>query len=130
MKTLTIKQPWAYAIFSRIKDVENRTWKLPPGEYALHVAKQFDKEWFTKAHDPQYIEHLRYWADTNPDAGNIIAIFTLRGMDYKSIWRSQGSIPHKILSVVAVNPQPAKGDKGIWDFNVQRTPICFEQDGH
>lgn len=29
MKTLTIKQPWAYLICSGIKDIENRTWKCP-----------------------------------------------------------------------------------------------------
>ena len=29
MKTLSIKQPWAYLLCSGIKDIENRTWKLP-----------------------------------------------------------------------------------------------------
>jgi len=29
MKTITIKQPWAYLICSGLKDIENRTWKLP-----------------------------------------------------------------------------------------------------
>ena len=29
MKTISIKQPWAYLICSGIKDIENRTWKCP-----------------------------------------------------------------------------------------------------
>lgn len=29
MKTLSVKQPWAYLLCAGIKDVENRTWKLP-----------------------------------------------------------------------------------------------------
>jgi hypothetical protein len=28
-KVLSVKQPWSYLICSGIKDVENRTWKLP-----------------------------------------------------------------------------------------------------
>ena len=29
MKTITVKQPWAYLLCAGIKDIENRTWKLP-----------------------------------------------------------------------------------------------------
>lgn len=29
MKVLSVKQPWAHLICSGLKDVENRTWKLP-----------------------------------------------------------------------------------------------------
>lgn len=29
MKTISIKQPWAYLICSGIKDIENRSWKCP-----------------------------------------------------------------------------------------------------
>ena len=29
MKTISLRQPWAYLICSGIKDIENRTWKLP-----------------------------------------------------------------------------------------------------
>lgn len=29
MKTLSVKQPWAYLLCAGIKDIENRTWKLP-----------------------------------------------------------------------------------------------------
>lgn len=29
MKTISLRQPWAYLICSGIKDIENRTWKCP-----------------------------------------------------------------------------------------------------
>lgn len=44
MKALTIRNPWAWAIFNAGKDVENRGWfpkSLKPGEtIAIHVAKK------------------------------------------------------------------------------------------
>lgn len=42
MKTLSVKQPWSFLICSGLKDIENRTWKLPEkmkGERVLvHVS--------------------------------------------------------------------------------------------
>ena len=29
MKTLSVRQPWAYLLCAGVKDIENRTWKLP-----------------------------------------------------------------------------------------------------
>ena len=47
MKTLSVKQPWAYLLCSGIKDIENRTWKLPEkykGERVLiHASASADK---------------------------------------------------------------------------------------
>lgn len=43
MKTLSVRQPWAYLLCSGIKDIENRTWKLPEkykGERVLIHASQ------------------------------------------------------------------------------------------
>lgn len=44
MKTISLRQPWAYLICSGIKDIENRTWKLPEkyrGERVLiHASKK------------------------------------------------------------------------------------------
>lgn len=46
MKTLSVKQPWAYLLCSGIKDIENRTWKLPEkykGERVLiHASAQYE----------------------------------------------------------------------------------------
>lgn len=29
MKTISVRQPWAYLLCAGVKDIENRTWKLP-----------------------------------------------------------------------------------------------------
>ena len=39
-RAITIRQPWAWAILSAGKDIENRSRKMaPPGWYLLHAAK-------------------------------------------------------------------------------------------
>lgn len=45
MKTLSIRQPWAWAIIHTGKDVENRTWKTKlRGDFLVHASKKFDNE--------------------------------------------------------------------------------------
>lgn len=52
MITLSVKQPWAYLLCSGIKDIENRTWKLPEkykGERVLiHASAKNDLYSFSK----------------------------------------------------------------------------------
>lgn len=44
MKALSIKQPWAYAILRKGKDIENRTWKTKErGYFWVHASKTVDK---------------------------------------------------------------------------------------
>ena len=44
MKTLSIKQPWAYAILKKNKRVENRSWATKfRGEFYIHAAKTLDE---------------------------------------------------------------------------------------
>jgi hypothetical protein len=51
MKAISIKQPWAWAIFNG-KPVENRTWYSHyRGELLIHASKKFDYDgyiWLTK----------------------------------------------------------------------------------
>ena len=44
MLCLSVKQPWAWAIFNG-KDIENRTWAFPypmPMQILIHASKNFD----------------------------------------------------------------------------------------
>ena len=44
MKALSIKQPWAWAILRKGKDIENRTWKTNlRGYFWVHASKSVDK---------------------------------------------------------------------------------------
>lgn len=65
MKALSIKQPWAFAILRKGKDIENRTWKTDiRGEFYVHAAKSIDKN------APQ--ELLQQWFDA-AQAGDVAA---------------------------------------------------------
>lgn len=45
MKTLSIRQPWAWLIAHGYKDVENRTWGTNiRGSFLIHAGQTFDKE--------------------------------------------------------------------------------------
>ena len=45
MKTLSIQQPWAWAILHGGKDIENRDWPTPVrGRILIHAGKKFDKD--------------------------------------------------------------------------------------
>lgn len=45
MKTLSIRQPWAWLIAQGFKDVENRSWATTVrGQILIHAGKAFDKE--------------------------------------------------------------------------------------
>jgi len=43
VKALSFRQPWAWAILNRGKDIENRTWNTNfRGEIYIHASKTFD----------------------------------------------------------------------------------------
>lgn len=45
MKTLSVRQPWAWLIAHRFKPLENRTWDTKVrGLILIHSSKLFDKE--------------------------------------------------------------------------------------
>ncbi len=47
MKTLSIQQPWAWAILHAGKDVENRRWRTTyRGPLLIHAGKSFDLDGF------------------------------------------------------------------------------------
>jgi hypothetical protein len=60
MKCISIKQPWAWAIFHG-KPVENRTWKTDyRGDLLIHASRNFDfdgLEWMNKNMLPVHFTH-------------------------------------------------------------------------
>jgi hypothetical protein len=45
MKTISIQQPWAWAIINKGKDIENRDWYTNiRGKVLIHAGKKIDKE--------------------------------------------------------------------------------------
>lgn len=45
-RVLSVKQPWAWAIVSGLKHVENRSWATPyRGTIYIHASRQLDTSW-------------------------------------------------------------------------------------
>ena len=55
IKTISIRQPWAWAIFHAGKNVENRDWPCKyRGPLLIHASKKFDRDgyiWISKHHE-------------------------------------------------------------------------------
>lgn len=105
MKTLSVKQPWAYLLCTGLKDIENRTWKLPQkykGERVLiHVGldKRLNLKALTKEQYNDVCDKFNWDATTvRPvdkwDRGAIIG--SVRFVDcvinHQSIWAEKGVI--------------------------------------
>ena len=65
MKALSIRQPWAWAIVSGIKPVENRSWSTKfRGEFLIHAAQKFDYdgfEWIKENYFSDLLPLLERW---------------------------------------------------------------------
>lgn len=130
MKVLTVKQPWGVLICAGIKDIENRTWKLPEkyrGERVLiHVSAKADDiklaiDGQATAEEIQLLSALNY-CDENELYSAIIG--SVRFMDcvinHESIWAKKG-----VYNWVLANPilfeKPilnVKGKLGFWNYDL------------
>lgn len=91
MKIITIKQPWAWAIFHAGKDVENRKW-LPAyrGLLGIHAAKSTDPKDYKVAadfirslgHAPPTFEELRGRGETGAILGTVEFVGTKTDSDW------------------------------------------------
>lgn len=141
MKAITLWPEWAWAIINLGKDVENRSWIIPPGLYALHAGMRFDGQGVKAEHREDAILSVRCTAkcqnltreqwdslDQIKDAlipvGHIVGLIRVTGhTDYRrqEQWtRSMGwSVPGQIanhIELVSVLPTPikCKGALGLW----------------
>ena len=137
MKTLSVKQPWAYLLCAGIKDIENRTWKLPEkykGERVLiHASgakmKGIEGDYFNE----DQIGHLycgrtpleelhKYHALRNQYSAIIGSVrFVDCVVNHPSIW-AEKSTPIELDEFGF----PIKYDKKIYNWVVE-DPILFEK---
>lgn len=119
MKALTVKQPWAWAIVSGRKDVENRSRRTNHrGELLIHAGLNFD------GHGMSRIGQIcgRVWPDPGADGerftfGAIIGSVTVTNSitDSWSAWAVPG-YHHWLLRDAVVFPEPiaCRGMLGLW----------------
>ena len=100
MKTLSIKQPWAYLIACGLKDIENRTWKTKyRGKILIHTSSKSDNEPYQLFTDEQWDEIEKNQMDPEvfnsyKDLGMIIGEVDIVDcvINHSSIW-AEKSIP-------------------------------------
>lgn len=126
MKTLSIRQPFAWAIAKGIKTIENRSWTTHyRGALLIHASKS--KEDMTRANltkIQRYYKHPLPMDEINSQKGHIIAIATLKEIvqldptdpQFKP-WAIQGQ-HHWVLKDAKgfSEPIPAKGKLGLWNY--------------
>jgi hypothetical protein len=121
MRCLTIRQPWAYAIFCLGKDIENRDWfTRVRGRIAIHAAagmtrKEYDAALLfirdiTDAPMPLYTSLARGMV-----LGTVEIVDCVRRSpspwfmgEYGFVLREPRLLPQ--------GPEPAKGSLGFWDW--------------
>lgn len=147
MKTLSVKQPWAYLLCAGIKNIENRTWKLPEkhrGERVLvHASGRPDKEPYMLFNDEQAVAVDNIILDVCGSYATLGAIIgSVRFMDctinHQSIWAERAEkdpwyeyihgecqVINPIFNWVVADPvlfeEPilgVKGKLGFWDFDL------------
>ena len=110
MKALSIRQPWAFAIFHMGKDVENRSWPTRfQGRIAVHVAKRIDVADCRRLNlDPRTLP-------TGSVIGTVEVRDCVRGA--RSKWAVRG-MWHWILGRPHLfrKPIPAKGRLGLFEW--------------
>jgi len=139
MKTLSIKQPWAYLIAAGIKDIENRTWQTKfRGKILIHASAKYidSKGLFSieKANEIPY-DLLKKIEKNNLVTSAIIGEVDIIDcvINHPSIWAKKskqiedviGNIVHEFITYnwILKNPvlydEPILGVKGklsFWEF--------------
>ncbi len=138
-KVLSVKQPWSFLICSGIKNIENRTWKLPEkykGERVLIHASANPKSWeqftnYIENLDPENLELQRIIRDNGYSKSWLNSLETsaiigsVRFVDcvinHPSIW-AEKSEPIEIDDFGF----PIKYDKKIYNWALAN-PILFDK---
>jgi hypothetical protein len=113
MLTLSIQQPWAWAICYAGKDVENRTWKTGVrGEILIHASKRIDRDGI------DYLHMFRVNPPGLYQTGGIVGIAEICDCvdHYDSKWFF-GPYGFVLRNQRPVKFMPCKGQLGFFDVN-------------
>ena len=151
MKTLSYKNPWGYLVAAGIKDIENRTWKLPEKHKGKRVLIHVSAKPVKNFPNPLSVEQ---WNSLSPDQKILLRSNTLPNsaiigsveivdcvQDHPSIWAEHTVINKYIdgnlesskftYNWVLANPvlfaKPilnVKGKLSFWDYPIELCHIC------
>lgn len=129
MKTLSIRQPWAWLIVNGHKDIENRSWYCRyRGKLLIHAAKSlvdYDDAAisFISGINKNIIIPDRKTIEVGGIVGSVVMVDCVRGS--KSPW-FVGEYGFVLKKPEAVPFLPCKGALGLFDFEVNGQAIAQE----
>jgi activating signal cointegrator 1 len=143
MKAITIHQPWATLIALGEKKFETRGWATKyRGPIAIHAAKKVDKEICLEEPFRSVLAEHGYTADDLP-TGAVVALCNLsdclkvehahakekaallsssgrltpiKGNEVEFGWYDSGRYAWEMVDVKQINPVPAQGQQGLWNW--------------
>lgn len=123
MKAISIRQPWAYAIFYLGKDIENRTWRTAyRGPLLIHASKR----WSTYGHS-WLVSHMRLDVPHRDKhvLGAIIGMVDLVGcISFSGSRWFQGPYGWVLKSpLLFEEPVPYRGMPGLFDVPKLRASV-------
>ena len=121
---LTVKQPWAWAIFHAGKNIENRVWKTDyRGDLYIHAGKNYDLE------GKKWIEnYLGVAIPADLETGVILGKVDLSGIskEFGSPWAIWSQYNWEINSPLLLeSPIPAKGSPSLWKLEIPSDNLNF-----
>ena len=111
MKALSVRQPWAWAICSGLKDVENRTWRTDyRGRFLVHASRAWahEGERFLRQHGLPVPRDLPRGAIV----GSVCLVDCVRG--HPSLWSIDGQWQFVLAEPEGLPPQPCAGRLGFF----------------
>lgn len=122
MRVISVRQPWAWAIFNAGKDVENRSFRIDPGPLAIHVSK-FNR-WSEIERNlglialrvPRLVMPSR--KELEQQMGSIIGVVDVVDCirDSLSRWAESGKWHWQLENSQLVHPAPTKGMLSMFNY--------------
>ncbi|MCW0309185.1 ASCH domain-containing protein [Pantoea ananatis] len=127
IKCLSIRQPWADAIFEQGKDIENRNWSTNfRGMVAIHSSLKRDDSFFSRFVEDRKI-NLRPFEKLSLE-GYIIGVVNITDSvkNHNSLW-FEGEYGFLLSNPVRLNPIKMKGSLKLFDLPVEIEKEILQQ---
>jgi hypothetical protein len=122
MKSLTVRQPWAWAISQGQKTIENRTWNTNfRGQLAIHAAARKDREEaFARVYELTGAYVLKSDESAIVAVVDVVDVCALQGPVREcgcGDWAIAGQNHWRLANARALaEPVPCKGRLGLWNL--------------
>lgn len=117
---ISLKQPWASAVFDLRKDIENRTWTTSyRGKLYIHASQNYDKYGELWIKDRFNVHFERKSLPTKLILGSV-ELVDIGNHKLKSPWAMEGQYHWFIKNPILLeNPVEVKGSLGIWQLEIE-----------